>query len=165
MKRYCLGFIFDEKHERVLFIQKNGYRFPEMKGKWNGVGGVIEANETPLAAMIREATEEVAIDLPDWKPVAKVVFKDASLYVFQQAVPDEVLTRDIDMTRRSENPAICLLKHGPIEAETLVENVKLFLALCETKTICLPIDLYDRGQELTTAFLLSDFGCSPKPSI
>ena len=37
---------------------------PPNEGLWNGVGGRIEKNETPLQACLREAHEETGIVLP-----------------------------------------------------------------------------------------------------
>lgn len=64
MKEYVVGFLFS-KYEHVILIKKQK---PEwQKGKWNGVGGKIEAGESPLAAMIREFKEETDIDFTDWQ--------------------------------------------------------------------------------------------------
>lgn len=58
MKKYCLGFAFNDHH--VLLIKK--IRPEWQKGFYNGIGGHIENNETPIAAMIREFKEECGID-------------------------------------------------------------------------------------------------------
>lgn len=59
MKEYVVGFMFDDKGERVVLIRKNR---PEWQaGKLNGVGGKVEPDETPMAAMIREFWEETGV--------------------------------------------------------------------------------------------------------
>ncbi len=56
MKHYVLGFVFNKEHDKVLLVQKNK---PEwMKGRWNGIGGKIEAGESSMDAMQREGHEE-----------------------------------------------------------------------------------------------------------
>jgi 8-oxo-dGTP diphosphatase len=56
LTRYVLGFVFDSTCRRVLLLRK---KYPEwQKGKLNGLGGKIEADETPAAAMDREFREE-----------------------------------------------------------------------------------------------------------
>lgn len=53
---YVLGFMFNEDESKVLLIMKN--RPAWQAGKLNGVGGKIEAGETPIQAMEREFAEE-----------------------------------------------------------------------------------------------------------
>lgn len=62
--RYCLGFMFDVNTNLVLMIKKNR---PEwQKYQWNGIGGKVEENEFPEAAMAREFKEETGlITTPD----------------------------------------------------------------------------------------------------
>jgi 8-oxo-dGTP diphosphatase len=61
MKQYVLGFIFDQVGSKVLLIKKER---PEwQKGRWNGIGGKVEANELPLNAMRRELYEETGLNV------------------------------------------------------------------------------------------------------
>ncbi len=60
MEKYVLGIAFNESLDSVVLLQKNRPSF--LAGKWNGVGGHIEANETSLIAMQREFKEETDID-------------------------------------------------------------------------------------------------------
>lgn len=69
IKRYVVGFMFDPKMERVVFIKKT--HGPEsVIGKWNGVGGQIEDGEGPKDAMVREFKEETGLD------TVKVMWED-----------------------------------------------------------------------------------------
>jgi 8-oxo-dGTP diphosphatase len=58
--------------EVLLAMKKRGFGM----GKWNGPGGKIDAGETPEEAMVREAREELSIEIavPDLKKVAVINF-------------------------------------------------------------------------------------------
>jgi len=56
MLKYTVGFIKQENEILML----NRHYSPNM-GKWNGVGGKFEKNETPSECMIREVYEETGI--------------------------------------------------------------------------------------------------------
>jgi len=59
MKYYVLGFVFNKAKNAVLLIEK---KRPEWQaGYWNGIGGKIEENETPVEAIEREAWEEMGL--------------------------------------------------------------------------------------------------------
>lgn len=60
--QYTLGFI--KSDDKVLLL--NRQKKPHM-GKWNGVGGKIENNETPLQCIIRETKEETNLDIDDYQ--------------------------------------------------------------------------------------------------
>lgn len=75
--RFVLGFAFCQMrtgHDAVLLIMKR--RGPQqIVGKWNGIGGKIEAGESPLQAMSREFFEETgrSVLAKDWRPVVRYV--------------------------------------------------------------------------------------------
>lgn len=56
MYKYTLAFI--KRANKVLMLNRN--RSPWM-GSWNGVGGKIELNETPIDSLIREVLEETGL--------------------------------------------------------------------------------------------------------
>lgn len=57
---YVVGFMFDRNLQRVALIKKNK---PEwQRGRMNGIGGKVEANEGPTDAMRREFQEETGCD-------------------------------------------------------------------------------------------------------
>lgn len=65
MKEYVAGFMFDQSLQNVLLVEKQKPDW--QKGRWNGIGGKIELDETPLQAMQREFLEETSIDYPYWE--------------------------------------------------------------------------------------------------
>jgi 8-oxo-dGTP diphosphatase len=65
MTRYVCGFMFDNDRSVVALIKKK--RPAWQAGKRNGIGGHIEAGETPLAAMRREFFEETGVAYLDWE--------------------------------------------------------------------------------------------------
>jgi 8-oxo-dGTP diphosphatase len=73
MKQYCLGFFFVYSIFRgrndVLLIKRNS---GQMSGYVNGLGGTIEAGETPAQAMGREFVEESGVQIgpSSWTPLS-----------------------------------------------------------------------------------------------
>lgn len=87
MKLYVLGFMFDADREKVLLVEKTSP--PWQAGKLNGVGGKIEENEAPQAAMCREFLEETGINtsLDDWEGKLAMRSKDWIVYVYRAEGP------------------------------------------------------------------------------
>lgn len=59
-----------EENRILLAMKKRGFG----AGKWNGVGGKIEAGESIEEALVRETQEEIGVTPLDWKPVAELDF-------------------------------------------------------------------------------------------
>ena len=74
-KHYVLGFVFTPDPNYVLLIRKAGRSFDWQQGKLNGVGGAVDAGETPVQAMQRECQEETGLDIREWKKFATLQFK------------------------------------------------------------------------------------------
>lgn len=67
--------------DRVLMIHRNAGKTSDGQpdyhsGKWNGLGGKLELDESPLEAARREVREESALDLPQeaFKPLGVLQF-------------------------------------------------------------------------------------------
>ena len=80
MTKYVLGFAFDRDHNTVL-IRKA--RPAWQKGRLNGIGGHIEAGETPHDAMVREFREETGHEIPVWDEVAFLEGEKWQMWVFR----------------------------------------------------------------------------------
>lgn len=85
MTEYVLGFAFSHdyaNYDRVMLIRKTKPDW--QKGKLNGVGGKIEAGETPHRAMAREFEEETSLaSLPSaWTKFAVMTWTQARVHCF-----------------------------------------------------------------------------------
>jgi len=76
--KYVLGFLFNKDKSKVVLIQKKRPQW--QAGKFNGVGGKVEACESDIAAMVREFKEQtgVSTNLIDWKIKATLSGQDAA---------------------------------------------------------------------------------------
>jgi 8-oxo-dGTP diphosphatase len=85
VKRYVVGFAFDQDEQKVLLILKT---HPEWQaGRFNGVGGHIEpSDETPLAAMDREFREETDGVAESWRAFAHLIGRGFEVYFFRGVV-------------------------------------------------------------------------------
>ncbi len=66
-KKYCpivgtLGFVLSEDKTRVLMVHRNARELDDQLGKYNGLGGHMEADEDVVACMKREIMEEAGIE-------------------------------------------------------------------------------------------------------
>lgn len=62
--KYTLGFIECVEADSILLLNREK---PPHMGRWNGVGGKLEENETPLECIIRETQEETTLDITDYR--------------------------------------------------------------------------------------------------
>ena len=76
---YVLGFLFDIAGESVVLIQKTKPAW--QAGRFNAVGGKIEAGELPSQAMQREFKEEAGLDIGVWEHTATLAGTDWRVYV------------------------------------------------------------------------------------
>lgn len=83
-KKMVAGFLFSGS--RVLLVQKTRPAWQD--GLWNGVGGVIEKEETPVQAMVREFREETgyASDEMFWEHFCTEVESFNAMVYFYRAV-------------------------------------------------------------------------------
>lgn len=71
LKRLETTLLLLKKDDEILLaLKKRGFG----KGKYNGVGGKIEGNETPEQAMIRETQEEILITPTKYEKVGVMEF-------------------------------------------------------------------------------------------
>jgi 8-oxo-dGTP pyrophosphatase MutT (NUDIX family) len=94
---YVNGFMINPETEEVLLIRKNRPDF--QAGKWNGIGGKIEPNESRNAAMVREFREETGVETntSDWEHCLSLEGRDFAVHFYRCFVshfPDYHTTTD-----------------------------------------------------------------------
>jgi 8-oxo-dGTP pyrophosphatase MutT (NUDIX family) len=73
MKQKTLSLLFLRQNNEVLLaLKKRGFG----KGRWNGVGGKVEAGETIEAAMLRETQEEINVTPTAYEKVGDIRFDE-----------------------------------------------------------------------------------------
>jgi 8-oxo-dGTP diphosphatase len=85
MTEYVAGFMFN-KHGGLLLVRKN--RPAWQAGRYNGIGGHIEENETPFAAMAREFREETGMETTEdqWQMFAVLSGAEFKVHFFTTTV-------------------------------------------------------------------------------
>jgi 8-oxo-dGTP diphosphatase len=99
MKEYVAGFLFNKTREDVVLVHK--LRPPWQAGKYNGVGGKIEAGETPHEAMQREFFEETGHQRNDWESFCSLTGDDFKVY-FYWAVDEDISLHGKVFTKTDE---------------------------------------------------------------
>ncbi len=73
MQKKTLSLLFLRRDDEVLLaMKKRGFG----EGRWNGVGGKVEAGETIEAAMVRETEEEISVTPVAYEKVADIRFDE-----------------------------------------------------------------------------------------
>lgn len=101
MKERTLLFLHKPKEKQILLaMKKRGFG----EGKWNGVGGKIEDGETVETAAVREAKEEIGVDInpADLHRVAIIDFTFDGKPDFNQRVHAFFTERWVGEPRESE---------------------------------------------------------------
>lgn len=90
MIEYVVGFLTDP-FGNVVLIEKNKPLW--QAGLLNGVGGKIEKDEVPEAAMEREFEEETGLKIKGWLNYALLTSPEADIYVYKAVTSAEELRR------------------------------------------------------------------------
>jgi len=73
MNTKTLSLLFLQRDDEILLaMKKRGFG----EGRWNGVGGKVEAGESIEAAVIREAQEEIGVTPIEFEKVADIRFDE-----------------------------------------------------------------------------------------
>lgn len=135
IKRYCLGFAFDEKMETVVLIEKAKPDW--QKGLLNGVGGKLEENESPIQAMVREFKEETDCTTfsNQWSEVITMYTnygghpdkEDWEVYVFTARLYDY----DMLDVRTTTEERVVKMKLSDITIYYWIDNIPWLLEMCK----------------------------------
>lgn len=60
-----LAYVVDESHDHVLLVHRIARPDDQHLGKWNGLGGKVEAHEDLAASVRREINEEAGLQVTD----------------------------------------------------------------------------------------------------
>ncbi len=123
--KYVLGFIFGKTHNFVLLQRKAKPDW--QKGRYNGVGGKIEEDESPEEAMMREGEEEVGCSLP-WEKKATVVVGENTIHVFKAVVEPKTMKACVDFSKTTDEP--CELDVRQALPSECLSNVPMLVEMC-----------------------------------
>lgn len=130
MIAYVTGFMFSMDKKRVALIVK---RHPAwQRGKLNGIGGKIEAGESPDEAMAREFCEEagVSTQASDWQKFCILTCPGQSrvdfFFTFSDAVHDV-------RTMEQEEVLLCDVAHLP---EHILPNLAWLIPMVLDARMC-----------------------------
>lgn len=140
--KYVVGFAFDETNRVALILKE---RPPWQKGLFNGIGGKIEEDETPLDAMIREFDEETGVLISDWQLYATLLYPDSEIFFFRTKVPVEYL--DELKTTTDELIYIFTLEEFNLKPSDCVRNLSWLL----------PLAMYNKAAYLPLSVVVTDF--------
>lgn len=68
--------LFTNNYKQVLLVKRNKNPYINC---WNGIGGKIEVNETPLEAAIRECKEEIGIIITKPKLLVTYIYPEENI--------------------------------------------------------------------------------------
>jgi 8-oxo-dGTP diphosphatase len=83
---YVLGFLFDSTLQNVALIEKK--RPDWQAGRFNGIGGKVEPDETPEDAIEREFAEEAGLEQIPWTKFAVMGGPGWVVHCYCAAVPN-----------------------------------------------------------------------------
>lgn len=129
MIRYVLGFAFDV-NGRLALIKKNKPKWQE--GKWNGIGGKLEATDHSTAhAMSREFAEETSVQIPhdQWRKVGEMIKEDWIVDVFTVKHEDVQLVRTVT----DEEVRLVTCRWFERNQNLAIENVGTLIQACLIK--------------------------------
>lgn len=142
MKKYTLGFAFNEEGNKVVLIEKTKPDF--LKGKWNGVGGKVEKIDiAPIDGMIREFWEETGVNILDWRNAFFIDNQENNYQMWVYYTFSDKVYECKTMTE--ERVQLIDVKH--LDMLNLSLNVQWFIqfALSSSNTFKLPINIIDEG--------------------
>ena len=122
---YVAGFLIDADRDAVLLIRK---RRPSWQaGRLNGVGGKIEAGETPAQAMRREFREEASLDISSWDHFLYLTFPAGAVWFFRAFADQRVLAA---ATAGTDEPLeLCQIGDLLGPAAPIIANLRWILPL------------------------------------
>lgn len=75
-KNFVVILLFTNNYKQVLLVRRNKNPYINC---WNGIGGKIEVNETPIEAAIRECKEETGIVITKPKLLVTYIYPEENI--------------------------------------------------------------------------------------
>lgn len=124
MKEYVVGFLFDEKRENVVLIEKTK---PEwQRGLLNGVGGKIEDGERPDQAMEREFQEETGLIIGEWMAFCQIENADWRVYFFYTETTQAYMSEIQSPTEE----VVSIFSVSEIDILPVIQNLRWLIPMC-----------------------------------
>ena len=142
MKEYVVGLLFNANEDDVLLIRKK--RPDWQAGFLNGIGGHIQENESPKAAMQREFFEEAGaeIDSHKWNRFVTMKGPDFVCHFFRHILDEETdAVIDHIYSKTDEKVAWYSLDKIKTEEVVVVENLNWLLPLALDPCVKFPIKI------------------------
>jgi 8-oxo-dGTP diphosphatase len=121
--RYVVGFLFNSTADRVVLIKKD--RPDWQAGKLNGVGGKIEAGESPAMAMVREFKEEAGITITDWNNFAILSGRGFETYFFYSEQTDD----RVSMVKTMETEEVIIVDAKTLDGRPCLPNLNWLIPM------------------------------------
>lgn len=137
MKFYVLGFVFNSTKDEVLLIQKESPAW--QKGKWNGIGGKIEEDESPSQAMERECLEETGMGYLEFEHVLTFTcYPGGTVFVYRAF--------DYSLAINYEDNQLEHLDAWPVDSlpPNVIGNLRWLIPVC-LSNLQMPIQLQQNG--------------------
>jgi 8-oxo-dGTP diphosphatase len=145
IEKYVVGFAYTENGQVLLARKKR----PDWQaGCLNGIGGKVEAGETPIQAMERECTEETGLDLT-WhhRGVMNGINNDACCFechIFYTSKDDSVKN-----FQQIEDESLALYSFDEMMKHKIVNNLMYLvpLGLCSDNVSFVSLNYYENKME------------------
>ena len=145
MKKTTICYI--EKDNQYLMLYRNKKKEDYNKGKWIGIGGKFEENETPEQCILREVKEETGLTLTTYQYRGMIHFKfdlweDEDMYLYTATNFEGELNKECDEGEMMWHPINEVMKLN------IWEGDKIFLQKLIDGETDIDLTLYYQGDKL-----------------
>lgn len=148
MKNTTLCYI--EKDNKYLLIHRNKKKNDGNQGKYMGVGGHFEENESPYDCVIREVKEETSLDIiPIYRGIVTFTsdkYETEQMHLFS-------VTEFSGEIGECDEGVLCWIEKSRLNDLPMWEGDYIFLDLLEKRTDFFTLKLSYIGDNLTEIFI------------
>ncbi len=149
MKNTTLCYI--KHNNKILMLYRNKKPSDPNEGKWIGIGGKMEENESPEECMQREVREETSLVITDWKYRGIVTFvSDVWEGEYMHLFTANSDTMDIGSCSEGE---LSWIDEDKLSTLNLWEGDRVFLNLIKEDTDFFSLKLCYEGDTLISSVL------------